>query len=188
MEPTKLRVKIGVHEFEGEGPTEQITSLYNDWLERIASQPTEPPTTQTLSKQKPVIPAEKVTEVRTGDGYTGMLDIFEMDEARDLCKLVVHPPAGDTRDPDAILLVLYGYRKCGNQGSGTPRVNVTKVKQSLDISGIGVARVDRAAKPYLDSRYILKAGRGKGGVYELTVTGLARAEELANRLFAERVG
>jgi hypothetical protein len=141
-----------------------------------------------VKTSKPSIPAEKVTEVKDSNGYTTMYDLWEIDEARDLRKLVVHPAAGDTRDADAILLVMYGYRKIGGaDGEGIARVPVTKIKQSLDVSGIGVGRVDRSAKPYVDARYLLKSGRGKGGVYELTVTGLSRAEELAQRLFAERV-
>jgi hypothetical protein len=192
MDTTKLRVKVGQHEFEAEGPVEQVTAQYTVWRELIAAQPKEsaPPVRVPLSSSaaKPVIPADRVTEVRTRNGYTGPLDIFELDSGRDLMKLLVHPPAGDTRDADAILLVLYGYRKVGADGAGVARVPVTKLKQSLDISGLGIARVDRSAKSYVDSRYILKSGRSKGGVYELTVTGTTRAEELANRLFAELVG
>lgn len=191
MDTAKLRVKVGPHEFEAEGPAEQVASLYATWKELIASQPQEatPAARMVLTPQfKPVIPADRVVEVKTKDGYTGPLDIFELDDSRDLVKLLVHPPAGDSRDADAILLTLYGYRRVAADGQGVARVPVTKLKQSLDISGLGIPRVDRSAKPYLDARYILKSGRAKGGVYELTVTGLTRAEELTNRLFAELVG
>ncbi len=189
MESSKLRAKVGVHEFEAEGPAEQVTAQYNAWMERIATLPSEYLPQMPIKAPRPAIPAERVTEARTHDGYTTVLDLWEVDEARDLRKLIVHPPAGETRDADAILLVIYGYRKIGNgaENKGTARVPVTKIKQSLDVSGIGVARVDRTAKPYVDARYLLKSGRGKGGVYELTVTGMTRAEEMAQKLFAERV-
>ena len=95
----------------------------------------------------------------------------EVDEARDLRKLIVHPPAGETRDADAILLVIYGYRKIGNGAENKGTARDSRDQDQAIVGRIwhrGVARVDRTAKPYVDARYLLKSGRGKGGVYEST--------------------
>lgn len=66
-------------------------------------------------------------------------------------------------------------------------VPVTKLKESLEVSGLRIARIDRAANPYLKAGYLLKAGRGKGGIYRLTNTGFSKAEELARKLFEQLV-
>jgi hypothetical protein len=181
---SKLRVKVGINEFEAEGLPEQVTAQYEAWKELIEKTPQSAAATPSV----PVIPSSAVTEVKTREGFFSTpWDIFGGDHDGDLMSLRVHPPAGETRDADAILLVLYGYRKAGNQGEGVVEVPVTKLKESLDVSGLKISRIDRAAAPYVKTGYILKAGRAKGGVYRLTVTGYARAEELAQRLFARLV-
>jgi len=187
MDTSKLRVKVGVHEFEAEGPAEHITAQYQIWKEMIATAPQSTP----AAAPKPngsAIPASMVTEVKTRDGYAAPWDIFNMDESDgDLMVLRVHPPAGDTRDADAILLVMYGYRKAGADGNGVSEVPVTTLKRSLEIAGLRVPRIDRAVAPYLKAGYLLKTGSGKGGKYRLTVTGFAKAEEMAHKLISQLV-
>lgn len=181
---SKLRVKVGVHEFEAEGPSEQVTAQYNAWKDLIDKAPSAP-----NPAQRPVFPANAVTELKTREGCAAPWDIFSSGDMHDgdLMSLRVHPPTGETRDADAILLVLFGYRKAGNEGAGVAEVQVTKLKDSLDHSGLKISRIDRAAAPYVKAGYILKTGRGKGGIYRLTVTGYAKAEEMAQRLVAQLV-
>jgi len=191
MENTRLKVKIGVHEFDAEGPAEQIASQFQTWKDLIAGLPAAAPTpavADPLGRRTITLPVDAVEEVKTRDyGRTAPWDIFGTDPDRDLMTLKVHPPAGETRDADAIILVMYGYRKAGNEGNGLVEVPVTKLKESLDVSGIRIARIDRAAAAYLKAGYLLKAGRGKGGVYRLTNTGFAKGEALAQRLFEQLV-
>jgi hypothetical protein len=185
MENTRLKAKVGIHEFDAEGPAEQVAAQFQAWKELIATTSITP--TPDPSKRLITLPADAVQEVKTRDGYTATWDIFGTDSDKDLMTLRVHPPAGDARDGDAILLVMYGYRRAGNDGQGLSEVPVTKLKESLDVSGIRIARIDRASAAYLKAGYLLKAGRGKGGIYRLTNTGYARAEDLARRLFEQLV-
>jgi hypothetical protein len=191
METTRLKVKVGVHEFDAEGPPDQVAMQFQIWKELIAAAPAAPAGGQAANgasgRRTITLPVDAVDEMKTRDGITATWDIFGIDGDRDLMTLKVHPPAGDTRDADAILLVMYGYRKAGNEGAGLVEVPVTKLKESLDVSGIRIPRIDRAAAPYLKSGYLLKAGRGKGGVYRLTNTGFAKGEGLAQRLFEQLV-
>lgn len=183
MENTRLKVKVGVHEFEAEGPSDQVSAQFQAWKELIAA------TTATApqgGRRMITLPADSVEEVKTPDGRAATWDIFGVED-EDLMTLKVHPPDGDTRDSDAILLVMYGFRKAGNEGAGMPEVPVTKLKESLDRSGIRIARIDRAAAPYLKAGYLLKAGRGKGGIYRLTNTGYAKSEDMARKLFEQLV-
>ncbi|MBI4480091.1 MAG: hypothetical protein HY651_08725 [Acidobacteria bacterium] len=185
METARLKVKIGVHEFDAEGPPDQVAAQFQVWKELISANPVQPDTQQ--KRIAPGIPSELITEGRTREGFAVPWDIFSIDSDKDLMTLRVHPPAGDTRDADAILLVMYGYRRAGNEGQGIAEVPVTKLKESLDVSGIRIARIDRAAAPHLKAGYLLKAGRGKGGIYRLTNTGHAKADEMARRLFEQLV-
>ena len=82
---------------------------------------------------------------------------------------------------------MYGYRQAGNDGEGLSEVPVTKLKESLDVSGIKIPRIDRAAAAYLKAGYLLKAGHGKGGIYRLTNTGFAKADAMARKLFEQLV-
>jgi len=161
MEASRLKVKVGQHEFEAEGPAEQVAAQYESWKELVSN----------LAKVGAVTEAETREET-----------IFSCDKKGGLISLKVHPPAGESRAGDAILLVLYGFRKAGNDGAGMAEVPVSKLKESLDVSGLGVRRIDRAAQAYIRSGYVLKSGRRRGGIYRLTNTGYARAEEIAQEL------
>jgi hypothetical protein len=184
MATAKIRAKIGVHEFEAEGSEALVSAQYNAWKEMVEkSQQIAPHSESTHAS----VPASLVTEVRLRDGYAAPWDIFGREKDEDLMPLRVHPPAGETRDADAILLIMYGYRKAGNQGEGLSEVAVTRLKESLDVSGLKVARIDRTAAPYVKAGYLLKSGRGKGGIYRLTVTGYKKAEEMAQKLFSQLV-
>lgn len=166
----KLRVKIGPHEFEAEGPKDVVISQFETWKELIASPSAAQPT-------NPRFPPA-VTEVRTREGYAAPWDIFNADEKHKLITLRVHP-TGDTREADAVLLTLYGYRQTWQQDE----VPVTRIKESLEVSGLRPGRIDRAVAPYIRSGLLIKTGRGKGGKYRLTNTGFAKADEMARTLF-----
>ena len=117
------------------------------------------------------------SKIHDGD-FAAVWNIFAVDEKRNLITLKVHP-TGDKRDADAILLLLYGYLKIQNQDE----LLVTKIKDSMESSGLRPQRIDRALTTYINQNLILKTGRGKGGKYRLATTGLSRAESLAKELF-----
>lgn len=174
MENYKIRIKVGPHEFEAEGPRDAVEAQFAVWKELIQAQPQ----AKVSDKQGPVLPTN-VTEVRTREGYfSAPWDIFNVDEKRKLVTLKAHP-AGENRDADAILLILYGYLKANQQDE----IVVTKIKESLGVSGLNPDRIDRTVGKYIGEGLLLKTGRGKGGKYRLTNTGLARADELARLLF-----
>lgn len=93
METFRLRVKIGPHEFEAEGPKDSVMAQFEAWKTLIGSTPA---TTPPVSKV--VAPA---TEVPTREGLSAPWDVFEVDEKRRLVTLRVHP-TGETRDADAV--------------------------------------------------------------------------------------
>src|SRR2546430_1978007 len=90
---SKLRAKVGIHEFEAEGPAEQVTAQYEAWRSLIEKAPqAAAPTTPSVIH--PSIPPSAITEVRTREGFTAPWDIFNVE--KNIISLRVHPPAGDT--------------------------------------------------------------------------------------------
>jgi hypothetical protein len=181
MEPVKLRVKVGPHEFEAEGPSESVTAQFEAWKTLVAAAPPD-----ARERQAPAPLASRIvaaaTEVKTREGYAAPWDIFSVDDKKKLVTLRVQP-TGDDRDANAVLLILYGYRQAFQQDD----VPVTRIMESVKVSGLTAERIDRSAGPHLRAGYILKAGRGKGNRYRLTNTGFARADELARELFEKLI-
>jgi hypothetical protein len=175
METHKLRMKIGVHEFEAEGPKEVVTQHFEEWKKLIVGQPSAPATPTTLDK---TTPKNALDSVAPGNDPI-LLAVFAHDEKKRLITLRIHP-SGERREADAVLLLLYGYRKWESD-----EAPVTRLTEAMALSGIRVGRIDKVVAPYLREGLILKAGHGKGGKYRLTNTGQAKAEQLTAELSAK---
>jgi hypothetical protein len=187
MSTQKLRVKIGVHEFEAEGPPDVVSEQFAAWKEMIGLAATTMPQTA----QARVIGMEDGAATEPPPAAmapppaldSGTLpDIFTSDGKKGMVTLRVHP-TGESRNADAVLLVLFGYKRLQNKDE----VLVGHIKDALDLSGIRLDRVDRTIDGYVKSGYLLKAGMGKGGKYRLTMTGFNRATVLAKSLSEQMV-
>ncbi|MBA3355288.1 MAG: hypothetical protein H0U18_04985 [Pyrinomonadaceae bacterium] len=178
MESQKLRIKIGEHEFEAEGPAEQVAAQFEAWKELVASLPKD-----TNGSHAPRTPSgrlpKNVTEVQTPDGFAVPWDVFEVDEKRKLVTLKVLP-TGEDREAVALLLLLFGHRKTFEQ----QEVLATRLIEAMQVSGFKQVRVDRTLAKFVNAGLVLNSGQRKGSKYRLTNTGYARAEEEARELFA----
>lgn len=164
METYKLRMKIGAHEFNGEGPEESVRRDFEEWKALIAS-----------------LPASLLSETNSGNGFNEShnltderLDrIYLVDTKQGLVSLRVHPRTRD-RNRDAILLILFGYSLMFDQTD----VSVGQIKQAMRQTGIKIDRVDKVTAKYIDEGYLNKGGTGKGSRYSLTNSGIAKVHEL----------
>jgi hypothetical protein len=169
---SKIRVKIGDHEFEAEGPAAEVAKQFAAWKELIAAITSgpHPPRSPELSKGD-----DKSKD--TGKHHSqGTLRIFALDEKRKLVTLKAHPTT-DSRNADALLLLLYGFKELQDMDE----VPVTTLGDAVKVSGISVARIDRAIASYVGT-LVLKTGRAKGSKYRLSNTGLTEAEQLAKQM------
>lgn len=184
MDTAKLRVKIGLHEFEAEGPSEQVSQQFEDWktlisdlaatqapLKPIHNNITVTPASLALTSQNPVLSV--IDQAQLGSIYT-------IDEKRDLILLRVLP-TGEDRHRAAVLLIIYGYLRQAQMDE----VPVTKLMASLVSSGSAPDRVDRAATPSVNDGLLVKSGSGKGGKYRLTNKGITRTEEMVAGLLQQ---
>jgi hypothetical protein len=183
MSNLKLRMKVGVHEFDAEGPAEEVNSRFDIWRELIGlRQPTAMPQVGEVALRGY---APNVTIAETplplATERTAMLQrVFALDDKRGIVTLRVHP-TGDTAEADAILALIYGYWALRNEDE----VRVTNLTKSVRMSGMPSERIDRMAGPHLGSA-LTKIGQGKGGKYLLTAPGRAKAESVVREMY-ERV-
>jgi hypothetical protein len=185
MEPFRLRMKIGAHEFEAEGDQETVERQFALWRELLTITPTSasppPPTVPQQASGMAGVGAESLngvsaaatTPIEVGSAIPpGYSKIFSQDGA--LLSLTVLP--GEDRVGDAGLLLLLGHRefnKLDQVGGGV-------LLEGLQRSGYRIDRVDRVYDRSPD--LVMRTGAKRGVKYRLNNPGLARARELAKEL------
>lgn len=184
MENYKLRVKVGLFEFEAEGPEESVKAQFLEFKDMIVQLPPQP-----NSAPPPATPPAASPNLSVGspsanshaplaEYLKGIDRLFYVDIKGDAITLKIHP-VGEDRHRDAMLLILYAYKIFKN----TEEVSVMDIKKSLQQSGLlGKDRIDRVAENYRKKQYILKGGSGKGGKYRLTNTGENKAVDIIKNL------
>jgi hypothetical protein len=169
----KLSVEIGVNRFNAEGPEETVKADFQNFLAAIREKNVVV-TPGTASATAGVNPP---TVVVTPSLDRALLErVFQID-GKGTVSLRLLPPDSQTRNADAALLLLYGYRVMGN----LQEVPVMKLNDGLRTSGVSVDRLDRFIGTH--SAYYMKGGTRSGGRYTLNNQGLAAAESLLKRAF-----
>src|SRR5438105_153407 len=103
METQRLKVKIGPHEFEAEGPPESVAAQFEAWQSLVTAMGGASP-----KEQEPQDNAN-ANDRQTSPGE--LPNIFKVDRAKRFVTLRVFPATGERRDADALLLILYGYKQ-----------------------------------------------------------------------------
>jgi hypothetical protein len=169
-------MKVGIHEFDAEGPADEVNARFEAW--RALIQPSgsaAPPPRQPVGFEPVAPPGEFLEELKVRSPYSTR--VFGVDDRRDLVTLRVHP-IGDNIEADAVLALVYGYLEMRD----VDEVPVTKLTQSMRMSGLRTDRIDRAAGPHTRNGLLIKNGTAKGGRYMLTNPGRQRAELLVKEL------
>jgi hypothetical protein len=170
MESTRIKVRIGDHEFEAEGPPELVQAQFEAFRELIKSNPIQrnesPLTTETA----------EITSVPgpTAQSHVKLEKIMAVDGR------VVSLTALPASTEDAALLILLGNKDMRNNLTVTGQ----EIGDGLAQSGQLVARVDRIMEKHISDALVLKLGLGRGTRYRLTNQGLARALTIARELSA----
>jgi len=187
MDRIKLRFKVGIHEFEAEGPADVVDAYFKLWKSDTAGRKDEVPPDKGAEKLAelllaPAIPPKPI-DLETPDAFdwkvpkSQLAQLFAVDDKRGIVRLRA-VPSGDGAEGKAALLVLYGTQRL----RGEDEVLATRLLTALESSGVRPGRIDRAAATELRERLITKSGTGKGNRYRLTSTGITKAEEIAGEL------
>jgi hypothetical protein len=184
-EVRRLKMKIGEAEFEADVPENEVQPMYHQFLsmlERRSQAAVSLPTTGAKADQRPAIEAT----VRAGSSVQSLADTFDdallariFDLREDgAVTLKVLPPTGPDTNADAMLLLLYGYRRLKNEDY----VLATQLFRAAAQSGITLRR---SVNEYMrNSRFVIRGGQRKGSHYALSSHGLAMAKEITARIFA----
>ena len=167
METLKIKMKVGEHEFEAEGPIDVVQSQFALFKELITlvpkvaepETPSQTPPQQNASTPLPHLELEKITKV----------------EGR-----IVSLTARSETVEDAILLILLGQKESRNNQS----VTGAEVMDGLKHSGYAVERIDRVMDKLNDEGTIIAVGIHRGRRYRLSNTGLSKALIIAKEVIA----
>lgn len=166
MNPYKLKVKIGQHEFEAEGPEEVVQSQFQAFQQLIA----------TAQSQKQEVSSAVVQEQKpTENGAAIALDRIMRSEGR-----VVSLTALPGNHDDAAMLVLLGQKTFRNNDT----VTGSEIMDGLELSGIRLPRVDRLMEKLAADGLVIKVGIGRASRYRLTNQGMSRAQSIARDVLA----
>ncbi|MBI3782931.1 MAG: hypothetical protein HY270_05975 [Deltaproteobacteria bacterium] len=122
-EMVKLRMKIGAHEFDAEGPHDLVLPQREIW------------------KQLAGLPGDNKA---ASAADTSLVALFAVDQAQQSISLRV-ALTGQRRNADAALLLLYGYRSCLTGDTG--EISARHLKADLAASGHPSKRLDRVPPP-----------------------------------------
>jgi len=182
MDIQKLRVKIGPHEFEAEGPSEVVQAQFEAWRELIVASTSAQGASSDLGSggtDPDPEPDEEQPEENGGERALDplVLQAFERDRQGRMVTLR-YLPQSQRRDADAAVALLYGFQLLLNND----RVLVGTLKDALQRSGIQPGRIDKTLDVYVRRGLVLKGGRGPGGRYSLSNQGRNKAEEVIRTL------
>lgn len=171
METSKIRIKIGEHEFEAEGPIESVQQQLAAFKELVGLIPSEPKPSSASSQQL-LDQAEQIQVVGNQTGNPHLDRIMKVSGR--VVSLTAIPPSIE----DAALLIMLGHQIQRNNESVTGQ----EIGDGLAQSGRQVDRVDRIMVKPLKAGLSLKSGVKRSTRYRLTNQGYQKALSIANAL------
>jgi hypothetical protein len=164
--PTKIAIKLGDAEFSAEGPASVVNAQFNAFLKALEAGSAGAPVPKSEPKPKP----EPVVSLQPINGE--LLDrVFSMEKTG--VSLKVLPSGGK---PDALVLLLYAFRRLRSEDSVTGSALMTAATRS----GVQIDRVDREIAPRAE--LITSAGLRRGKRYGLNNRGLVEAEKILSAI------
>ncbi len=160
----KLQVKLGHSEFNAEGPEDTVKEAYEKFLSVVTTVPG-----QNKLDSRPVLnETPEVTPESAADALL-LQRAFSSDPKKRVVSLRHLPPEDPNRAANAAILILYGFRTL-QQLEDVP---VTRLKASLNQSGVQVDRLDRFMRTH--TTLVRKGGARIGGRYSLNNLGMTQA-------------
>jgi hypothetical protein len=177
MDSFKLKMRIGEHEFEAEGPSEVVQAqfaAFRELVEAAAKAPTNP---QGLEPPPPYLPLAGTPPPGPPPSLKGELSLDKI--MRNEGRIVSLTARGASLE-DEILLLLLGQRKLRTNDS----VTGGEILDGLRLTGRTVNRIDYQLDKMTDAGDVITVGTNRARRYRLTNQGLAKAQDLAIDLVA----
>ncbi|MGA7697505.1 MAG: hypothetical protein WCA76_20935 [Candidatus Sulfotelmatobacter sp.] len=170
MDNSKLKLKIGPHEFEAEGPTDVIQAQFEAFKDLIANG------NLNYADGNRSITAQTIAD----SGNNASDSSFSMDKITRLDERIVSLTARPETIEDAALVILLGQRTLRSNDS----VTGSEVIDGLRQSGLAVSRVDWRLEKLASQGLIIKIGSNRASRYRLTNQGMTKAQAIARALMA----
>jgi hypothetical protein len=173
-ETKRIKMKIGDAEFEAEVPADQVQPMYDQFLAAIGNRPAI--SSKTVA---PEIPNGALSPIQQPQGAMDEAILTKLYEIRPDGVITLRAlPRGEQKEADTFLLLLYGYRRMKNEEP----VLGTQLLQSAKYSGM--AEMRPAAAFWATEQFVIRGGVKKGSTYQLNNPGVAKAEEIAVKIFS----
>ncbi len=177
----RLKIKLGAHEFEAEGPVQVVQAQFAAFKELVAAMASAPP--------PPVVGTLAATESPDTASMTGTVankpdsppPDLRLDKIMLLNNRIVSLTARPTSPDDAVLLLLYGQKVLRQNDAVTGAEIMDGISTT---GGLSVNRVDRLLEKLADGGDVIVIGERRSKRYRLTNAGLAKARQIANDLLA----
>jgi DNA-binding transcriptional ArsR family regulator len=179
MSENRLKIKIGDHEFEAEGPAEVVQAQFAAFTElvgRLPARTEKPPQAQPKPETQP---EEEIKE--QGNGSNGSNSgALNLEKIMRVEGRYVSLTVRANSVPEAVLLLLLGQRHY----RGNDSVTGAELLSGLRETGMNVGRVDYTMDRLSNEGFVITLGVGRGRRYRLNNAGIMRAQEIARALIA----
>lgn len=165
MENIKLKMRIGEHEFEAEGPPEIVQAQLAAFREMVGTVPATP---------------HHIEQEQRDRGQPHVNSTLRLDPIMKTEGRVVSLTANPEPVESAALLILLGQKEFRNNET----VTGAEVVDGLQVSGLAVARLDRMMDKLAAEGQVIVIGSHRAKRYRLTNQGFNRAKEIAKDLIA----
>ena len=176
----RVRMKFGNVEFEADVPEDRVEPMYDQFLralERRKGAADKTIRAITAGVKLSVSRAEAAEpSIAAPDSFgSGILRrLFDLREDGVVALKVL--PKGAEQGAEALLLILYGYRRLKNEDG----VLATQLHRAAAQSGVSIRWPAYELATY--DRFVNRVGRRKGSAYSLNGQGLAMAQEITTKM------
>ncbi|MFY9559617.1 MAG: hypothetical protein WAQ52_05220 [Terriglobales bacterium] len=173
--PTRLKMKIGDHEFDAEGSAESVREQFQAWQELVKMAATVPATRKEEpsgeNQQGPPLKPEVTTAVDSA-----LTKIMRVENR------TVSLTAQLTSVHDALLVMIYGQKTLRNNDAVTGAELIAGISAT---GGFSIGRLDRILDKLSLDGDVTTFGERRGKKYRLTNTGIAKARAIASDMIAK---
>lgn len=170
MDTNKLRIKIGDHEFEAEGPAEIVQAQLAAFKELVSAVPA-------IAQKPPETEQQNQSQTQTPQTVNGFLPLDKIMKTEGR---IVSLTARASSTEDAVMLILLGQKTFRNNDG----VTGSEIIDGLRVSGQAAERVDRVLDKIATDGNIIITGAHRAKRYRLTNQGLASARNVAKNVIA----
>jgi hypothetical protein len=164
----RLKIKIGDHEFEAEGPVDIVREQFESFKELVS-------TTSPKTQNSPGQPDNSVTIPDVPFDESSLGKIMKQDGR--IVSLTIRPRNID----EALLLIILGQRYL----RGTEVATGAEVMGGITATGgVAVSRIDRYLEKMGREGDLIVMGERRGKRYRFTNSGLTKAQKLATEVLA----